>query len=320
MINRKCLVETLLSRPSVIEFFTSVSFLTIAVYLSSVTAMLMGVAFLSLFERKMMGVVQYRLGPNKVSNLHGVIQPFSDAVKLASKQAPIPSSGEGVLYGVSPVIMCMIYLVAWCIPLTHVCQTSKSLVILLALLSCSALWQAISGWAANSAYSSIGSVRAIAQAISFEIVVSVSMLTFIFLSMKGASNEGSSDSSFWLGGLNMVAASLLLLGFLAESGRGPFDLPEGESELVGGYLVDYGGGLYKLIFLAENLACLLIGGVITFVCFPPLSCWKCLAVMTLVILIRSSMPRISFRSMMPLVWVTMLPLLISAMATSMLTT
>nr|USC52452.1 NADH dehydrogenase subunit 1 [Hoplopleura edentula] len=305
------MAQTSLCSPSAIGFP-----LYLLTYFISITFMLLGVAFLSLFERKLMGVVQYRLGPNKVSSLYGSLQPFSDAVKLASKQNPLPSTGESILYSISPIMMCVIYLNAWAIPFTYVCLTNKGLIILLSLLSCSALWQVMSGWAANSAYSLVGSMRAIAQSISFEIIMSMSIITFMLLSLSGMSNI--LEEMKWMGSLNLIAAFLLLLALLAESGRSPFDLPEGESELVGGYLVDYGGGLYKLIFLAENLSCLLIAGILSMICIGPLSWIKCLMVLLLVVITRATMPRVSFRDMMPLVWITFMPPLISSLSMSAL--
>nr|AID54832.1 NADH dehydrogenase subunit 1 [Hoplopleura kitti] len=302
---------------SAIEYIQLNFLVTFISVLIAMVAMLIGVAFLSLFERKLMGTVQYRLGPNKVSGFYGICQPFSDAIKLASKQNPFPNSGESFLYSIAPVAMCFIYLSAWCIPLSFVCPSSKGLIILLVLLSCSALWQAVSGWAAHSSFSEIGSIRAIAQSVSFEIILSMSMLTFMFLSTSSMSNLNESGS-LWLGSLNLLVTWMLTLALLAESGRSPFDLPEGESELVGGYLVDYGGSLYMLIFLAENLSCLLIAGIMSFVCIHPLNWCKCLTITVIIILIRSAMPRISFRDMMPIVWIMFMPSVISAMSLSVI--
>lgn len=285
----------------------------------AIRAILVGVAFLSLFERKLMGLVHYRVGPSKVSTLWGSFQPFRDAIKLASKQNPTPRSGENMLYVLAPIIMCSIYLATWCIPTVSVCLYNKGYLALLALLSCSALWQATSGWVAHSSYSELGRIRAIAQSVSFEIILSIRVLTYVFLRWWRRRNYGQfhSNSGLIMSVINPPIFFLFLLSLLAERGRRPFDLPEGERELVGGYLVDYGGSLYKLIFLAESLSCLLMAGIISICCFQSSSWIVQGCIVVFVILIRSSFPRAGFRSMMSFVWVVLIPMTVSSMALSM---
>nr|UOH96741.1 NADH dehydrogenase subunit 1 [Hoplopleura pacifica] len=284
--------------------------------MTTMGAVMVGVAYLSLFERKLMGLAQYRQGPSKVSTLYGMFQPFSDAVKLASKQNPTPSAGEIAAYILAPIVMCSIYLASWCIPTSSVCPFNMGYLTLLALFSCGTLWQAASGWVAHSSYSEMGSIRSIAQSISFEIILSMGVLTFVFSSWWSASNYGRFNCDWmWLGPLlNPPIFSLFLLALMAESGRSPFDLPEGESELVAGYTVDYGGSMYKLIFMAENLSCLLVSGLITSCCFHSPSLIIHMCVLLLVIFIRISTPRAGFRSLMPVIWVFAVPSAISSMS------
>nr|UTN43162.1 NADH dehydrogenase subunit 1 [Pessoaiella absita] len=272
---------------------------------------LFSVAFFSLFERKLLSLTQSRKGPNKVS-VWGVMQPVVDALKLIFKAESPPHSSIKFVYFLSPIflfflssIFWLLYPVAW-----GMISYQESLLIIMIFYSLSVYGILLSGWFSNSKYATLGCGRALAQSISYEIGLttliiglclmfsSSSLMNFVFFQKKMVYLFFSLFPFF----------IMFILSFLAEMNRSPFDLAEGESELVSGYSVEYGGLSYTLIFLGENMA-LLWGSVFLSILF--LSVWFCWVFVFFFVWIRASVPRIRFDKMMMMFWFNLLPLILA---------
>lgn len=220
---------------------------------------MLSVAFFTLFERKIIGLFIIRLGPNKPSFL-GLLQPLLDALKLFTKQNLIPAQANKVFYSVSPLAALSISLCVWLsMPMCYLAFSfNYSLLMFFCLTSFAVFPVLLSGWSSNSKYSLIGSLRSVAQSISYESVFSTLLVLSSLLLFSY-----SIRSSF-----NQSSLVLLLLFFpwlictLAETHRAPFDFSESESELVSGFNTEYGGAYFSFIFLAEYrmllYSCLLI--------------------------------------------------------------
>nr|YP_010363724.1 NADH dehydrogenase subunit 1 [Menacanthus cornutus]UNZ12991.1 NADH dehydrogenase subunit 1 [Menacanthus cornutus] len=276
---------------------------------------MLAVAFFSLFERKILSYVHYRKGPNKVI-VNGILQPFADAIKLVCKDdSPIPWSNS-LLYYMSPLVMFTISLTCWwTFPLYSVIFSNKySIITIVLLMGMGVYGILISGWSSNSKYAMIGSMRSIAQSISYEVIMSFSFLSFMLI---------LSDYSFY-SFYNFKFLSFLLLcpmfflifftSSLAELGRSPFDLAEGESELVSGYSIEYGGVNYTLIFLSENVMIFVSSFILTYMFLgqfnQPLSFLSFTFILFLVCVIRGIVPRIRYDQMMMLCWQKLLPMIL----------
>nr|UTN43041.1 NADH dehydrogenase subunit 1 [Craspedonirmus immer] len=281
--------------------------------LALLVMVLLGVAIFSLAERKVMGLIQSRLGPSKVG-IGGIMQPFSDAMKLLLKQNPAPFESVQVLYYLSPILFLEISMLCWMsLPVYYeITNFQSSGLFLLFCFSLSVYGLIFSGWFSNSKYASLGSVRSVAQMISYEILLTFSI--FFFLILGGSASLKCLDllnMSFPLVFPLLPLVSISFLSFLAESNRTPFDLPEGESELVGGFSIEYGGISYTLIFLSENSALLFSSVLFVNLFWGPGTVGMGVMIMVLMFLIvwiRATLPRIRWDSMMSLCWIKLLPM------------
>nr|ADW93631.1 NADH dehydrogenase subunit 1 [Brachymeles gracilis gracilis]AFK28635.1 NADH dehydrogenase subunit 1 [Brachymeles gracilis]AFK28641.1 NADH dehydrogenase subunit 1 [Brachymeles gracilis] len=281
---------------------------------------LVAVAFLTLLERKVLGYMQLRKGPNIVGPL-GLLQPVADGVKLFIKEPVRPSPSSPTLFIITPTLALFLALAIWTpLPMpSTLADMNLGLLFMLAISSMavySILW---SGWASNSKYPLIGALRAVAQTISYEVTLGIILLAIIVLA-GGFTMQTLliTQEQNWLIFCSWPLAMMWFISTLAETNRAPFDLTEGESELVSGFNVEYAAGPFALFFLAEytnillmnTLTCILFlsPGSAPQELFPINLMLKTLLLTTLFLWTRASYPRFRYDQLMHLLWKNFLPL------------
>nr|UUL95415.1 NADH dehydrogenase subunit 1 [Gonodactylaceus sp.] len=283
-------------------------------YIVLMVCVLVSVAFFTLLERKVLGYIQIRKGPNKLGFI-GILQPFADAVKLFTKEQALPVMSNFLPYYLSPIFSLFISLVVWLvIPYeTGLMNFSLGSLFFLCCTSLGVYTLMGAGWSSNSKYALLGSIRAVSQTISYEVSLALILLSFIFL--VGGFNLGlfsDYQSECWLMLLTLPLAGVWFVSCLAETNRTPFDFAEGESELVSGFNVEYSGGGFALIFLAEYSSILFMSAlfVILFMGCSPSSLSFCLKLVFIVfsfIWVRGTLPRFRYDKLMYLSWKSFLP-------------
>nr|AXS66427.1 NADH dehydrogenase subunit 1 [Coleoptera sp. 23 KM-2017] len=279
-----------------------------------IVCVLVGVAFLTLLERKVLGYIQIRKGPNKLGFV-GLVQPFSDAIKLFTKEQTYPYMSNFNLYYFSPVINLFLALFLWiCVPfLTVNLSFNLSLLFFLSVSSLSVYTVMLAGWSSNSNYSLLGSLRAVAQTISYEVSLALILLSFLFMILSTSILDLMKFQEYiWFIYLMFPLCLMWVVSSLAETNRTPFDFAEGESELVSGFNVEYSSGSFAMIFLAEYasilfmsmLCCMLFlgGDLVSFLFFLKLS-----LVAFFWVWVRGTLPRFRYDKLMYLAWKSYLP-------------
>nr|AJT57333.1 NADH dehydrogenase subunit 1 [Eucryptorrhynchus brandti] len=289
-------------------------FLILVSSLILVMFVLVGVAFLTLLERKVLGYIHIRKGPNKVGFI-GLLQPFSDAVKLFTKEQTYPFMSNLILYLVSPVMNLLLSLFLWlCMPFISVnLNFNLSILFFLSVSSIGVYSIMLAGWSSNSNYAMLGSLRAVAQTISYEVSLVLILLSFLFLILSfDLLSFMKFQENIWFLFLLFPLSIMWVVSSLAETNRSPFDFAEGESELVSGFNVEYSSGNFAMFFLAEyasilfmSMMCsiLFLGGNFgSFTFFM-----KVVFISFLWVWVRGTLPRYRYDKLMYLAWKSYLP-------------
>nr|AXR86024.1 NADH dehydrogenase subunit 1 [Gonatocerus sp. ZCS-2018] len=288
---------------------------TFLILILNIVMVLISVAFLTLLERKILGYIQLRKGPNKISYM-GLFQPFSDAIKLFIKESSLIFKSNMYMYMLSPMMLMILMMMLWTIiPIySNLYSMNLTMIYLLCIMSLSVYSLMLAGWSSNSIYSLIGSLRSIAQTISYEV-------SFIFILMNSMILiENFMIYDYYIYQKYMMFLILLLpnsmmmiVSMLAELNRTPFDFAEGESELVSGFNVEYMSGKFAMIFISEY-------GSIMFMSYLfMLMFMKCefmylyfyliyFLLVFLIIWIRGAYPRFRYDKLMSLTWKFYLPI------------
>jgi len=287
---------------------------SIVINLLLVILVLIGVAFLTLLERKVLGYIQIRKGPNKVG-WAGIPQPIADAVKLFTKESTLPTISNLMIYMAAPIASIFLALITWrAIPCTSGMHSFKYRILF--FLCCTRLGVyavLFCGWSSNSKYSVIGGLRSVAQTISYEVSLALILISFLLLTSEFTISGFSEIQNF--GWLSLLAPPLALMWFassLAETNRTPFDFAEGESELVSGFNIEYSSGGFALIFIAEYASILFISALIGILFLGPTITSYAFAIKTSIIAsaflwVRGTLPRFRYDKLISLAWKSFLP-------------
>jgi NADH-quinone oxidoreductase subunit H len=240
---------------------------TMAKIVAIVAPLMLGVAYLTLWERKMIGWMQVRIGPNRVGPL-GLLQPIADGLKLLVKEIIVPSGANKFLFVLAPVMAIMPALAAWAVvpfsPTLVISNIDASLLYILAITSMGVYGVIIAGWASNSKYAFLGAMRSAAQIVSYEIAMGFALVGVLMAaqSLNLGQIVGGQQGSYGLVHWFFIPLFPLFLTYLisgvAETNRAPFDVAEGESEIVAGFHVEYSGMAFAIFFLAEYANMILI--------------------------------------------------------------
>ena len=293
-----------------------------------IVPLLIAVAYLTLAERRVIGLMQLRKGPNVVGPF-GLFQPFADALKLLSKETILPSGASKVVFVIAPMLTFILSLIAWAvIPFGEglvIADVNVGILYLFAVSSLGVYGVIMAGWSSNSKYPFLGAMRSAAQMISYEVSLGLVIITVIIAA--GSLNlteivEAQQNLWFFIPLYPMFI--IFFISTLAETNRAPFDLPEGESELVAGYFVEYSSMSFALFFLGEYANMILMSGM-TVTLFlggwlPPLDIapfnwipgpiWfaiKVALVLFVFLWVRATTPRYRYDQLMRLGWKVFLP-------------
>nr|AGK36621.1 NADH dehydrogenase subunit 1 [Rhampholeon uluguruensis]AGK36622.1 NADH dehydrogenase subunit 1 [Rhampholeon uluguruensis] len=288
--------------------------------LTALISVLLAVAFYTLLERKTLSYTQLRKGPNIVGP-QGILQPIMDGLKLLIKEPIRPKQSSPIMFTAAPTLALTLSLFMWApMPMPHPILTlNLGLMLLMALSSMmvySTLW---SGWASNSKYALVGALRAVAQMISYEVTLGL-ILMCLTIQTGGYNLElfSTTQEQSWLATTTWPMMMMWYISTLAETNRTPFDLAEGESELVSGFNIEYAGGMFALLFLAEYTSIILMNTLTCTLFFNPghtqsnlftaLLTTKTMLLTTSFLWVRTTYPRFRYDQLMQLLWKQFLPL------------
>jgi NADH-quinone oxidoreductase subunit H len=321
--------------PAAYELVTSLVFIVLIV-----VPLMLAVAYLTLWERKLIGWMQIRIGPNRVGPL-GLLQPIADGVKLLFKEVIFPANANRILYVLGPMAMIIPAVAAWAVipfaPNWVLADINAGLLYVMALTSMGVYGVIIAGWASNSKYAFLGAMRSAAQMVSYELAMGFALVVVLMVSgslnltdVVAAQGRGTfADMGLgvlswnWLPLLPMLV--VYFISGVAETNRAPFDVVEGESEIVAGHMVEYSGMTFALFFLAEYMNMWLISALTVVMFFggwlplwdsaltqaiPPVV-WllgKMFLVVSMFLWIRATLPRYRYDQIMRLGWKVFIPL------------
>lgn len=287
-------------------------------YLVLIICVLIAVAFVTLLERKILGYIQIRKGPNKVGYM-GLLQPFSDAVKLFTKEQTVPIISNFIVYYLCPVFRLFLSLLVWrVIPYdVGLMRFNIRVLFFFCCLGIGVYRVIVAGWASNCKYSLLGRLRRVAQTISYEVRLALILLSYIIL-LGGFRMELFSkyQSNFWFIFISLPLSLIWFASCLAETNRTPFDFAEGESELVSGFNTEYRSGGFALIFMAEYASILFIRVffVIVFLGRRPsrvVFYLKSIMLAFIFVWVRGTLPRLRYDKLIYLAWKRFLPVSIN---------
>nr|WEV93832.1 NADH dehydrogenase subunit 1 [Patania balteata] len=279
-----------------------------------ILGVLIGVAFLTLLERKVLGYIQIRKGPNKVGII-GILQPFSDAIKLFTKEQTYPSFSNYLSYYFSPVVSFILSLMIWMmIPYYfNLISFNLGFLFFLCCTSMGVYTVMIAGWSSNSNYALLGGLRAVAQTISYEVSLALILMSSIIMIMDfNMLMLMYYQNLIWFFFLMFPLSLCWFSSSLAETNRTPFDFAEGESELVSGFNIEYSSGGFALIFLAEYSSILFMSLLFVLLYMGGFSLdfffyLKLSLISFLFIWVRGTLPRYRYDKLMYLAWKIYLP-------------
>ena len=315
---------------------------SLAFIVSIVAPLMLAVAYLTLWERKLIGWIQIRIGPNRVGPF-GLFQPIADGVKLLMKEIILPANADKGLFFLAPMLMLVPALAAWAVipfsPTLVLADIDAGLLYIMALSSMGVYGVIVAGWASNSKYAFLGAMRSAAQMVSYELAMGFALV--VVLMVSGSLNlsdivEGQGRGWFASKGLTFLSwnwlplAPMLVVYFIsgvAETNRAPFDVVEGESEIVAGHMVEYSGMTFALFFLAEYMNMILISALTAILFFGgwqapidsivfnwvPAFAWlliKIFFIVSMFLWFRATFPRYRYDQIMRLGWKVFIPLTI----------
>jgi NADH-quinone oxidoreductase subunit H len=308
-------------------FWTEALILVLSIVALSLCIMVF-VAFVTYAERKVLGAMQRRQGPMTVGPF-GLLQPFADAFKLLSKETIVPTQANKPVFFLAPILILTLALVAWSvIPLGAqmvLADINVGVLFLFAVSSLGVYGVIMAGWASNSKYAFLGGLRSASQMVSYEVSMGLVIVTVILCTgSMNLSEIVMAERPLWVQMMLIPMLGVFLISILAETNRPPFDLPEGESELSGGFMVEYSAGTFVLFFLGEYMNMVLMSAITALLFlggwkvpfgiepldFIPGTIWfilKICAVLFFFFWARATFPRYRYDQLMRLGWKVFLP-------------
>jgi NADH-quinone oxidoreductase subunit H len=302
--------------------------LTVAHILALLVPLLLAVAMLTWAERRILGAMQLRKGPNVVGPF-GMLQPFADAIKMLMKETIIPAGASRALFVMAPMLTFILAMIAWAvIPVNEgwaVADINVGILYLFAISSLGVYGIIIAGWASNSKYAFLGALRSAAQMVSYEVSMGFVIVTVLLcVGSLNLTEIVRAQANLWFVIPLFPMFVIFFISALAETNRAPFDLPEGESELVAGFFVEYSSMSFALFFLGEYANMILMSALVTILFlggwYPPLDIaplnwipgpvWFVLKIclcLFVFVWVRATFPRYRYDQLMRLGWKVFLP-------------